>query len=64
MTRRLSRRAPGAMKLMALLSLVCWGVFLLLRADVFMGARLGEKKAQSALPLLVLLSAGPQEKHR
>lgn len=49
---------------MARLSLVCWGVFLLLRADVFMGARLGEKKAQSALPLLVLLSADAEEKHR
>lgn len=52
------------MKLMAFPSLAGWGVFLLVWADVFVGARLGEKKAQSAPLVLVLLSADAKEHRR
>lgn len=62
-TRRLSVRAPEVMKRMGFASLVGAAVCRFVRADVFMGARLGQKKAQPTRPLLVFLSAVTEEKH-
>lgn len=52
------------MKITDCASLARCRVCLFMRTDVFMGARLGEKKAQSALPLFVFLSAKQGEKNK
>lgn len=62
MTRHLSVRAPEVVKRMGFASLVGGAVCRFVRADVFMGARLGQKKAQPTRPLLVFLSAVTGEK--